>query len=158
MGFTRLTAARSDAGVPVFSDDEESVLHAQPHTQLLIAPANIKVGVGTLYVTSKRVLWLPDDATRGGGYAVEYKDVLMHAISRGEEDGFRHASVYCQLEQPEEEEEEDVEDGDAEDEGKDAAAAEAEETAGPPADAVLKAGEVRFVPDNAAAGPPTHSQ
>ena len=153
MGFTRAIVERDPSGAPTLDDDEESVLLCQPRTRLFVSASNQPMGEGSLLITTKRVLWLLDDAStsaQASGYQVGYHSLLMHAISRDTEH-FNHPSIYCQLEQPQDEdsdEEEDEEDGGQQSAGaqRDGAGAE---FAG---DAALEAGEARFVPDDPAAG------
>ena len=157
MGFTRVAVEWNSAGEMTFASADESCLHTQPLTRLFVSSSNAPVGVGTLYVTSHHVLWTADapSSGRGSGYRVEYYDLLMHAVSR-ETDDFPHASIYCQVEQPadgEEEEEGDDDEGpekekEGEGEGDTDAASAAE------GDPVVRATEVRFVPDDPAAGQP----
>ena len=148
MGFISVVVQRDSSGAPTFSDDEESLLHSQPHTRLFVSSSNRLVGEGVLLITTKRVVWLaevPAAADDANGYAVGYHSLLMHAISTDTEH-FANPSIYCQLEQPEEdegeEEEEDEEEGEADDTSANT----------PLGDAVLRAGEARFVPDDPAAG------
>ena len=51
---------------------------------------------GTLHVTTRRLVWFPDDATEGG-YDVPLRAVAMHAVSSDESEGFRPC-IYAQIE------------------------------------------------------------
>ena len=141
MGLTRTALERPSASTaPVFADNEESCLQSQPGTQLVLSSSSgpHSLGHGVLYITSKRVVWQHgsrDSCT----YAVEYRQLLMHAISRGSDD-LPQPAIYCQLEQGDEEYEED-EEPDAD-----------EEARGEEEEEVNRAAEVRFVPDDAEAG------
>ena len=149
MGFLPVVIECSSSGELTFSDQEETVLHTQPHTRLLIGLDNHSIGTGTVYITTKRVLWL-NDATPSTGYQVDYHELLMHAMSRGDEEGFTQPSIYCQLEQPEDGMSEDEDDDDDDDEQE--TPTEDETLTTDPVSKVLKASEARLVPDDAAAG------
>jgi hypothetical protein len=140
MGLARAVLERPTCSTaPVFADDEESSLHSQPDTQLFISSSSgpHSLGHGVLYITSKRLVW-QHGSRESSSYAVEYRQVLMHAISRGSED-LPQPAIYCQLEQGDDDDEVEEEDADE-------AARGAEE------EEVIQASEVRFVPDDAAAG------
>lgn len=51
---------------------------------------------GTLHVTTRRLVWFPDDETRGG-YDVPFRAVAMHAVSSDASEGFRPC-IYAQIE------------------------------------------------------------
>ena len=51
---------------------------------------------GTLHVTTRRLVWFPDDGTRGG-YDVPLRAVAMHAVSSDASEGFRPC-IYAQIE------------------------------------------------------------
>ena len=51
---------------------------------------------GTLHVTTRRLVWFPDDATEGG-YDVPLRAVAMHAVSSDVSEGFRPC-IYAQIE------------------------------------------------------------
>ena len=137
------------ASVPTpleLADAEESLLHSQPHVSVYLS-ATHNLGPGTLHITSKRVLWLPDSAQpAANGYAIDFPQLLMHALSR-DTAYFPHPAIYCQLERDDEEDEDEEEDGEKEaDAGVDGGA---EDAVG--GDELTKAAEVRLVPDDQAA-------
>ncbi|XP_051182444.1 chloride conductance regulatory protein ICln [Lolium perenne] len=51
---------------------------------------------GTLFVTTRRVIWL-SEAEKGTGYAVEFLDVTLHAVSRDPET-YPSPCLYTQIE------------------------------------------------------------
>ena len=52
---------------------------------------------GTLHVTTRRLVWFPDDDATEGGYDVPLRAVAMHAVSSDESEGFRPC-IYAQIE------------------------------------------------------------
>ena len=143
MGFIR-TSVPSPLDL---SSSSESLLLSQPHVELFLS-ASRTLGRGTLHITTKRVLWLPDDAQpAGSGYSVDFPQLLMHALSR-DTAYFPHPAIYCQLEQDEEGEGEDADEDDAD--GDDAEADDASAGEGG-RDELTAAAEVRLVPDDEAA-------
>ena len=141
MGFTQATVS-----TPLeLSDAAESLLHTQPNVRLFMS-ADDSLGSGTLHITSKRVLWLPDSAQpAGSGYSIDFPQLLMHALSR-DTAYFPHPAIYCQLEQ-----DDDEDDGvDDADDGEEAPSAEADEEM-MEGDKLTRAAEVRLVPEDEAA-------
>uniref|UniRef100_A0ACD5TWQ9 Uncharacterized protein n=1 Tax=Avena sativa TaxID=4498 RepID=A0ACD5TWQ9_AVESA len=51
---------------------------------------------GTLFVTTRRVIWL-SEAEKGKGYAVEFLDITLHAVSRDPE-AYPSPCLYTQIE------------------------------------------------------------
>ncbi|XP_020094402.1 chloride conductance regulatory protein ICln-like [Ananas comosus] len=66
---------------------------------------------GTLFITTKRVIWL-DDADAARGYAVDFLSISLHAVSRDPE-AYPKPCIYTQIE-TEVVEDEDSEDSDSE--------------------------------------------
>ena len=132
------------------SDGTESLLHTQPHVRVFLS-ATHTLGPGTLHITTKRVLWLPDNAQPAdSGYSIDFPQLLMHALSR-DTAFFPHPAIYCQLEQDDEDdgEEEEGEDEEGGEEDRTAAAGVSEAEGG--GDEMTAAAEVRVVPDDEAA-------
>ncbi|CEG50184.1 chloride conductance regulatory protein icln-like [Plasmopara halstedii] len=105
------TADLSDDGVPLLRtgvDDEEFLLasfenveiyafisdinHVGDETQPM-APSGL---VGTLFVTTSRVIWLGDAMKTHVGYAWEMNTITLHAISR-DPLAFPKPCLYCQI-------------------------------------------------------------
>eukprot|EP00316_Scyphosphaera_apsteinii_P001225 CAMPEP_0119308302 /NCGR_PEP_ID=MMETSP1333-20130426/9926_1 /TAXON_ID=418940 /ORGANISM="Scyphosphaera apsteinii, Strain RCC1455" /LENGTH=308 /DNA_ID=CAMNT_0007312035 /DNA_START=104 /DNA_END=1031 /DNA_ORIENTATION=+ len=53
-------------------------------------------GTGTLLVTTRRVVWVPEDARGLAGFSLFYPAIAMHAVCRDTSD-FSHPCVYLQL-------------------------------------------------------------
>ncbi|KAL6867478.1 hypothetical protein ACP4OV_015502 [Aristida adscensionis] len=51
---------------------------------------------GTLFVTTRRVIWL-SEAEKGKGYAVDFPDITLHAVSRDPE-AYPSPCIYTQIE------------------------------------------------------------
>lgn len=149
MGFIRTSVS-----TPLeLHDATESLLHTQPQVRVFLS-ATHNLGSGTLHITSKRVLWLPNDAQpAGGGYSIDFPQLLMHALSR-DTAYFPHPAIYCQLEQDEDEEEDGEEGEEAEEQQGAEGDGPVEADAG--GDELAKAPEVRLVPDDEAARQPTY--
>eukprot|EP00056_Hartaetosiga_gracilis_P022106 m.28248 g.28248 ORF g.28248 m.28248 type:complete len:185 (-) comp9453_c0_seq1:18-572(-) len=62
-----------------------------------------EMGTGRLIISDVDIVWW--DASSSIGYAINYEDLMMHAISRNTE-GFEFPCIYMQLDCDEEEEEE----------------------------------------------------
>ncbi|GFZ15224.1 nucleotide-sensitive chloride conductance regulator (ICln) family protein [Actinidia rufa] len=91
------------AGVPVLdSGNGEELIHVQPGVSIILAnrPPD---SPGTLYVSSKQVVWL-SDVDRAKGYAVDFLSVSLHAVSRDPE-AYPSPCIYTQIDT-------DTEDGD----------------------------------------------
>ena len=90
-------SVRQPDGSPILAEDE-SVIMAEPNVALFFNAAAPE-GVGTLFITSRHVIWL--DASDGSkGYSVDYYFIGVHALSTDTGD-FPHACIYCQLESEE---------------------------------------------------------
>jgi len=81
-------------------DPEESVAFTADRTQLFLR-ADKSEGVGTLYVTTKHLIWQSLD--HRVGYRMDYPYVLLHAVSR-DTSSFPHPCLYAQLDDEVEEE------------------------------------------------------
>jgi len=55
-------------------------------------------GDGTLYVTSKRIVWVPS-SSGAEPFECEATSLNMHAVSREGVESFAHPCIYCQLDQ-----------------------------------------------------------
>mmetsp|Transcript_5985 Transcript_5985/g.13783 ORF Transcript_5985/g.13783 Transcript_5985/m.13783 type:complete len:190 (+) Transcript_5985:85-654(+) len=75
-------------------NDGEEVQHVQGGVQVFVddKPA---IGRGTLYVTTQNVRWKPE-AAGGSVLALQWRSVLMHAVSR-DPNTFPHPCIYCQI-------------------------------------------------------------
>lgn len=99
---------RSEDGTPILSD-EEKVVYVEKNAELIFGQSESQ-GKGTLYVTTKNMIWL-DETNASRGYSVDWPFIVMHAVCRDAE-SFPQPCIYCQLDVEEEEEEEVEEDED----------------------------------------------
>ena len=153
MGLTRFQS-RSTEGDPELTEEDETLLHRQAHTQLYFDLQHSE-GTGTLYITTKRVIWLDADTQRPDhGYSIDYHSILMHAISRDQQ-VFEQSAIYCQLDQAadDDDDEHDNDDGmdDEDDESNDVDDVDVSDMTRS-GKRVSKIFELRLVPDDEAAG------
>jgi len=80
------------AGRPQLEVDEQ-VSFTADNTQLFLR-ADKSEGQGTLFVTTKHLIWLSLD--HSVGYRMDYPYVLLHAVSR-DTSSFPHPCLYAQL-------------------------------------------------------------
>jgi hypothetical protein len=85
---------RRPDGSPVL-DEGESVIQETQNVALFFDTTQME-GVGTLFITSKHVIWLSaGDASKG--YSMDYYFISLHALST-DTTTFPHPCIYCQLE------------------------------------------------------------
>ncbi|XP_062153693.1 chloride conductance regulatory protein ICln [Alnus glutinosa] len=97
LGLRQFTERVGDgAGEPFLdADNGEELMHELPGVAVVIgnrAPES----PGTLYVSSKQVIWL-SDVDRAKGYAVDFLSLSLHAISRDPE-AYPSPCIYAQIE------------------------------------------------------------
>ncbi|XVE58691.1 hypothetical protein DITRI_Ditri04bG0189300 [Diplodiscus trichospermus] len=108
VGLRQFTArAGYGAGEPVLDTDSgEELVHVQPSVSVALgnrAPES----PGTLYITTKQVVWL-SDVDRAKGYAVDFLSLSLHAVSRDPE-AYPSPCIYTQIEtEADEDESEDL--------------------------------------------------
>ncbi|KAK1393718.1 Chloride conductance regulatory protein ICln [Heracleum sosnowskyi] len=104
-GGLRLFAQRTGegAGEPVFHQDEE-LLHVQPSVSIVLGNRSPETP-GTLYMTSKQVVWL-SDLDRSIGYAADFYSISLHAVSRDPE-AYPSPCIYAQIDTGDEDEDSD---------------------------------------------------
>ncbi|XP_010550572.1 PREDICTED: chloride conductance regulatory protein ICln isoform X2 [Tarenaya hassleriana] len=91
------------AGQPVLDEaNGEELMHVQPSVAVVLGnrPAE---SLGTLYITSRKVIWL-SDVDREKGYAVDFLSISLHAVSRDPE-AYSSPCIYTQIEVGEDEDE-----------------------------------------------------
>ncbi|CAH1445650.1 unnamed protein product [Lactuca virosa] len=102
----RLFTERSDdgcAGTPVLdTDNGEELMHVQPNVSIVLGNRP-PYSSSTLYITTKKVVWL-SDTDRTKGYAVDFLSVSLHAVSRDPE-AFESPCIYTQLDTGDEDDE-----------------------------------------------------
>ncbi|EIE24935.1 hypothetical protein COCSUDRAFT_62344 [Coccomyxa subellipsoidea C-169] len=105
--------AELEAGTPVLDTDEGEELAKHFSSISLILGQNLDVGQGSLYITSRRIIWV------GGAeksYAADFQHINMHAIST-DQSAFQRPCIYMQMEPSTSEFDEDaVADDDVDDE------------------------------------------
>ncbi|KAG6513866.1 hypothetical protein ZIOFF_024203 [Zingiber officinale] len=89
------------------SDDSEKLMHVLHGVAVAIGSRPLE-SPGSLYVTTRRVIWL-SDADRGKGYAVDFLSLSLHAVSRDRE-AYPFSCIYTQIETGDEDDEEESED------------------------------------------------
>ncbi|KAM3248086.1 chloride conductance regulatory protein ICln isoform X1 [Capsicum annuum] len=83
------------AGQPfVDADNGEELMHVQPGTTIVLG-SRPPESPGTLYITTKQVVWL-SDTDRSEGYAVDFLSVSLHAVSRDPE-AYPDSCLYAQI-------------------------------------------------------------
>eukprot|EP01116_Phalansterium_solitarium_P001165 TRINITY_DN10946_c0_g1_i1.p1 TRINITY_DN10946_c0_g1~~TRINITY_DN10946_c0_g1_i1.p1 ORF type:complete len:209 (+),score=47.22 TRINITY_DN10946_c0_g1_i1:28-627(+) len=88
---------RSAENKPILDEATESFHFSQPKVALYFNPDKSE-GTGSLYLTTKRVVWL-DDADAAAGFSIPFRTIICHAIARGGTfEHFQSPSIYCQLE------------------------------------------------------------
>ncbi|XP_042474160.1 chloride conductance regulatory protein ICln-like [Zingiber officinale] len=85
------------------SDDSEELMHVLHGVAVALGSRPLE-SPGTLYVTTRRVIWL-SDADRGKGYAVDFLSLSLHAVSRDPE-AYPFPCIYTQIETGDEDDEE----------------------------------------------------
>ncbi|CAK9256170.1 unnamed protein product [Sphagnum jensenii] len=100
---------RSEDGGPFLETvNEERIAHVQPSVGIVLGESPAEQP-GTLYVTTRRLVWLSDEDVHKG-YVVDFLSLTMHAISR-DEDAYPQPCIYSQIDGGEDEDEEYEEDG-----------------------------------------------
>ncbi|XWS37705.1 hypothetical protein CRYUN_Cryun19dG0067800 [Craigia yunnanensis] len=111
VGLRQFTARDGNgAGEPVLgTDNGEELVDVQPLVSIALgnrAPES----PGTLYVTTKQVVWL-SDVDRAKGYAVDFLSLSLHAVSRDPE-AYHSPCIYTQIETEADEDESEDSDSD----------------------------------------------
>jgi hypothetical protein len=76
-------------------DDDEQMHFVQPNVSLFFKVDHSE-GVGTLFVTTKRVIWLDNASEKG--FAMDFHFITCHAVARAHSfEGFAQACLYCQF-------------------------------------------------------------
>ncbi|KAL6530219.1 hypothetical protein OROHE_014572 [Orobanche hederae] len=103
----RLVTERAGDGLgqPVLeSDYDEELMHVQPGVAIVLGDGHRPPeSPGTLYITTKQVVWL-SDTDRAKGYAVDFMSVSLHAVSTDPE-AYPSPCIYTQIETGAEEDE-----------------------------------------------------
>ncbi|OVA07652.1 Methylosome subunit pICln [Macleaya cordata] len=84
------------AGEPVLdAENGEELMHVQPGVAIVLGNG-AQESPGTLYISTKRVVWL-SDLEREKGYAVDFLSISLHAVSRDPE-AYSVPCIYTQIE------------------------------------------------------------
>ncbi|KAF8413033.1 hypothetical protein HHK36_001007 [Tetracentron sinense] len=84
------------AGEPVLdAENEEELMHVQPGVAIVLGNRTPE-SPGTLYISTKRVMWL-SDMVRERGYSVDFLSLSLHAVSRDPE-AYPSPCIYAQIE------------------------------------------------------------
>lgn len=114
LGLREFTERVGDgAGEPVLdSDNGEELMHVQ-HSVAIVLGNRLPVSPGTLYISTKQVVWLSDvDKTKG--YAVDFLSLSLHAVSRDPE-AYPSPCIYTQIETEADEDESEGSDSESSD-------------------------------------------
>ncbi|CAM6099263.1 unnamed protein product [Calypogeia fissa] len=104
---------RAENGSPLLLGGEDEELRHVARGMGIVFGEGALQQPGTLYVTTRRLIWFSDDDHQKG-YAVDFKSLSMHAISRDPE-AYPVPCIYTQIESAADEEDwESVEEGDEE--------------------------------------------
>lgn len=88
--------AGDGSGVPVLDAEEgEELMHAQSGVAIALGAAPPQ-SPGTLYISTKQVVWL-SDVDRAKGFAVDFLSISLHAVSRDPE-AYPSPCIYTQIE------------------------------------------------------------
>jgi len=91
--------------------EEEETIHYSQSKVALFFEINKSEGWGTLFVTTKRVIWFYDSPTGfndtpepASGYSIGFREIMCHAIARGGTFAdFKYPCLYCQLDSSDDE-------------------------------------------------------
>lgn len=98
-----LVTERTESGAPVVdAENDERVAHIQPDVEIVLGDGHVD-HFGTLYVTTRRLVWLSNEDTQKG-YGVDFIALTMHAISRDIE-AYPEPCIYTQIDNGREEDE-----------------------------------------------------
>ncbi|GIL60693.1 hypothetical protein Vafri_15226 [Volvox africanus] len=109
-----LTEARE---VELDTDDEEELKSKYPEVEFVLG-SNLTAGSGVLHLTTRRVVWVSSQPS-GPAFAMQYRQLMVHAISR-DPSSFPKPCIYLILDEGSEDmmqpaDEEEGADGEAED-------------------------------------------
>ncbi|KAL5728089.1 hypothetical protein ACHQM5_001212 [Ranunculus cassubicifolius] len=95
LGLQHLSSRTGDGSPILDIQNGEELMHVQHNTTLVLANQN-PISPGTLYISTKRVVWL-SDIDREKGYAVDFLSISLHAVSRDPE-SYPSPCIYAQIE------------------------------------------------------------
>ncbi|CAN7125792.1 unnamed protein product [Brassica rapa subsp. narinosa] len=100
-------ALRTGDGSPALDESNgEELMHVQPSVAVALSDRSVE-SPGTLYITSRKLIWL-SDADVAKGYAVDFLSISLHAVSRDPET-YSSPCIYTQIEVVEDEDDDEDE-------------------------------------------------
>lgn len=93
MGLTAIT--ERDGEPRLDTESGEETRHVQPQTAIVLGNRTPEQ-LGTLYITTKRLIWL-SDVDKQKGYGVDFLSISLHAVSRDPE-AYPLPCIYAQIE------------------------------------------------------------
>jgi nucleotide-sensitive chloride channel 1A len=93
MGLTAITEREGEPRLD--TENGEETRHVQPKTAIVLGNRTPEQ-LGTLYITTKRLIWL-SDVDKQKGYAVDFLSISLHAVSR-DPDAYQLPCIYAQIE------------------------------------------------------------
>ncbi|GAV64857.1 ICln_channel domain-containing protein [Cephalotus follicularis] len=97
VGLKQFTNRGHDGQPALDSENGEELMHVQPGVSIVLGHRNrAPESPGTLYLSTKRVVWL-SDADIAKGYAVDFLSITLHALSRDPE-SYPSPCIYAQIE------------------------------------------------------------
>ncbi|BBM97292.1 chloride channel, nucleotide-sensitive, 1A [Marchantia polymorpha subsp. ruderalis] len=94
-GLVAITERAADGGPLLNTGEDESIAHVAPDVGIVLEEGPVQQN-GTLYITTKRLIWLSNDNLQKG-YAVSFLSLSMHAISRNP-NAYPVPCIYTQIE------------------------------------------------------------
>ncbi|KAL9237078.1 hypothetical protein vseg_011667 [Gypsophila vaccaria] len=104
-------ATNDVVAAPILDENNGEVLMHSLEGVSIVFGSRAAESPGTLYITSKQVIWL-SDVDLSEGYAVDFVSISLHAISRDPE-GYPSPCIYTQIETGDDDDEDDDEEEDA---------------------------------------------
>ncbi|KAH0850422.1 hypothetical protein HID58_095579 [Brassica napus] len=88
-------ALRTGDGSPALDESNgEELMHVQPSVAVALGNRSLE-SPGTLYITSRKLIWL-SDADVAKGYAVDFLSISLHAVSRDPQT-YSSPCIYTQI-------------------------------------------------------------
>ncbi|XP_019200163.1 PREDICTED: chloride conductance regulatory protein ICln [Ipomoea nil] len=95
MAGLRVVTDRTPAGQPALNaGNGEELMHVLSGVSLVLGN-RLPLSPGTLYITTRKVVWL-SDTDRERGYAVDFLNISLHAVSRDPE-SYPSPCIYAQI-------------------------------------------------------------
>ncbi|GLJ24270.1 hypothetical protein SUGI_0462830 [Cryptomeria japonica] len=98
MGVGLTAVAEEDGQLHLDTENGEEIRHVQSQVAIVLGNRNPEQP-GTLYITTKRLIWLSDE-NKQHGYGVDFLSISLHAVSRDPE-AYSLPCIYAQIESTE---------------------------------------------------------